>query len=484
MERQPAREGALLGDPERAPCDPLPARAEPLAQVRDRAGPEGHVDVRIEREQPLSLRLGVAAADRDHLVGLALLDRPCLGEVRGKALVGLLPDRAGVEDEHVGLGLVARLAEPQLLEHALDPLGVVGVHLAAESRDVVAAHLPELEPRPSAGHPSRDVALLAGSLVGRDRLGGMSMQAGPGTSLIRVVVALAAVVGALAIASPAGAASPGVVISQVYGGGGNSGAPYTNDFIELFNRGSVPVDLGTWSLQYTSASGTGNFGSATNLITPLNGVLQPGQHQLVEEAGGTTGAPLPTPKTVDTTPINMSATGGKVALVSSTTPLGCNGGPASPCSADALAQIVDLIGYDGANFFEGSAPAPALTNATSASRALAGCQDTDDNAADFAAGAPNPRTLLTPIVFCTPPTPHVAISQVYGGGGNAGATLKNDFIEVFNRGTSAVNLAGWSVQYASSGGTGAWTVTPLNALTLQPGQYYLVQEAQGAGEIG
>jgi predicted extracellular nuclease len=75
----------------------------------------------------------------------------------------------------------------------------------------------------------------------------------------------------------------------------------------------------------------------------------------------------------------------------------------------------------------------------------------------------------------------VVISQVYGGGGNAGATLKNDFIEVFNRGSSAVNVAGWSVQYASSGGTGAWTVTPLNALTLQPGQYYLVQEAQGAG---
>ena len=127
------------------------------------------------------------------------------------------------------------------------------------------------------------------------------------------------------------------------------------------------------------------------------------------------------------------------------------------------------IGYDGANFFEGSAPAPALTNTTVGLTRARGCQDTDDNAADFAAGAPNPRTLLTPIVFCTPPTPHVAISQVYGGGGNAGATLKNDFIEVFNRGTSAVNLAGWSVQYASSGGTGAWTVTPLNALTLQAG---------------
>jgi predicted extracellular nuclease len=303
------------------------------------------------------------------------------------------------------------------------------------------------------------------------------MQAG---SLIRVVAALAAAIGALALASPAGAASPNVVISQVYGGGGNSGAQYTNDFIELFNRGSAPADISTWSLQYTSATGTGNFGSAANLITPLSGVLEPGQHMLVEESGGTTGAPLPTPKATDATPINMSATGGKVALVNTQTPLGCNGGT-TPCPPAALAQIVDLIGYDGANFYEGSAPAPALSNTTAAFRALAGCQDTDENSADFAADAPAPRTLLSPIVFCTPPTPHLAISQVYGGGGNSGATLRNDFIEVFNRGAVAVNLSGWSVQYAAASGTGAWTQTPLTNVTLQPGQYYLVQEAQGAG---
>jgi hypothetical protein len=47
----------------------------------------------------------------------------------------------------------------------------------------------------------------------------------------------------------------------------------------------------------------------------------------------------------------------------------------------------------------------------------------------------------------------VVISQVYGGGGNAGATLKNDFIEIFNRGTAAQNLTGWSVQYASATGS-------------------------------
>ena len=299
-------------------------------------------------------------------------------------------------------------------------------------------------------------------------------------SLIRVVAALAVALGALALASPAAAASPNVVISQVYGGGGNSGAQYSNDYIELFNRGSAPVDISPWSLQYASATGTGNFGSAANLITPLSGVLEPGQHMLVEESGGATGAPLPTPKTTDATPINMSATGGKVALVNTQTPLGCNGG-STPCPPAALAQIVDLIGYDGANFFEGSAAAPALSNTTAAFRALTGCQDTDENSADFTADAPAPRTLLSPIVFCTPPTPHLAISQVYGGGGNSGATLKNDFIEVFNRGAVAVNLSGWSVQYAASGGTGAWTQTPLTNVTLQPGQYYLVQEAQGAG---
>src|SRR3989441_2501838 len=74
----------------------------------------------------------------------------------------------------------------------------------------------------------------------------------------------------------------------------------------------------------------------------------------------------------------------------------------------------------------------------------------------------------------------VVISQVYGGGGNTGATFKNDFIELFNRGTNAVSITGWSVQYQSAAGSGTWTVTMLSG-ALNPGQYYLVQEAQGAG---
>jgi uncharacterized protein len=127
---------------------------------------------------------------------------------------------------------------------------------------------------------------------------------------------------------PASALSNGVVISQVYGGGGNTGATYTHDFIELFNRGTSPVSLAGWSLQYASATGTGNFGANSGQLTELPDVtLAPGQYFLVQEAQGSGGTtPLPTPDLIDLSPIAMAATAGKVALVNSTTSLGCNGG--------------------------------------------------------------------------------------------------------------------------------------------------------------
>ncbi|GAP13339.1 predicted extracellular nuclease [Longilinea arvoryzae] len=192
------------------------------------------------------------------------------------------------------------------------------------------------------------------------------------------------------------AAPANIVISQVYGGGGNSGGIYTNDFVELYNRGSSSVSLAGWSIQYTSATGTGNFGANTGLLTPLSGTLDPGHYFLIQEAAGSNiQLPLPTPNITDSTPINMSGTGGKVALVNTTTPLGCNGST-TPCSAAALATLVDLVGWDGANFYEGSGPAPATTNSTAVLRKLDGAQDTDNNSADFISGAPNPRNTLPP----------------------------------------------------------------------------------------
>lgn len=209
--------------------------------------------------------------------------------------------------------------------------------------------------------------------------------------------------------NPVHAVSPNIVISQVYGGGGNTGATYKHDFIELFNRGATAVSLTGWSLQYASATGTGNFGANSAMITELpNVTLAPGQYLLVQEAqgaGGTTD--LPAPDFVDPTPIAMAATGGKVALVNSTTPLGCNGG-STPCSPAAVATIIDLVGYGNANFYEGSGPTPAPSNTTAVFRSGSGCVDTDNNAADFSVDVPNPRNTASPRNPC--PTNPVVVT--------------------------------------------------------------------------
>jgi predicted extracellular nuclease len=487
-------------------------------------------------------------------------------------------------------------------------------------------------------------------------------------------VAVLALVVLLVGASPSGAVGGGLVISQVYGGGGNAGATLKNDFIELFNPGGSPVDVTGWSVQYGAATGT------TWAVTSLSGSVPAGGYYLVKEAVGAGGTvDLPAPDATGT--IAMSATAGKVVLSSSATALsGCPSG----------APVVDLVGYGSTANCSETAVAPAPSNTTADLRVNGGCVDTDNNGTDFTTAAPNPRntssashdctstspalsvgtaplsgapgsdftisatvtpgtnpdstglsvacdltwahlgssailsdqgggvfsrvvtvpadatpgtktggctvsddqsrtgastysfdvvpgtTDLAPAVsshtpadgdtgvalnanigitftepvnvtgswfaiscgtsgshtavatgdgtsfllnpdadfafsetctvtldgslisdqdtndppdtvegnpswsFTTASAPLVVVSEVYGGGGNAGATYKNDFIELYNRGSSDVSLNGWSVQYGSSTGT-TWQVTNIGPFTLQPGQHYLVQEAQGAG---
>lgn len=374
-----------------------------------------------------------------------------------------------------------------------------------------------------------------------------------------------------------GGVSPNIVISQVYGGGGNSGAPFTNDFIELFNSGTSAVSLNNWAVQYASSTGT------TWQKTDLTGTLAPGQYLLVQEAsGGANGVALPAPDATGT--IAMAATAGKVVLTNSNTLI------ASGTSCPSGATVVDIVGYGtSANCFEGSGPTPAPSATVAALRGSNGCTETDNNATDFTASAPNPRNTASPTIICGAPTNptgigaanpnpvtagnvvlltvtvtpgtnpastgvtvtanisaiggaasqpfydngtngdvtpndnvfsfqplvepattvglktipitiadaqsrsssttinltvqaaappgNIVISQIYGGGGNSGAPFTNDFIELFNRSGAAVNLAGLSVQYASSAGS-SWQKTDLTG-TLAPGQYLLVQEASG-----
>ncbi len=262
-------------------------------------------------------------------------------------------------------------------------------------------------------------------------------------------------------AQPAYAVSPNIVISQVYGGGGNTGAQYKSDFVELFNLGMTPVSLSGWSVQYASATGMGNFGG--NPIAQLSGTLQPGQYYLLQLAGGTNGVALPTPDATGT--VNMSGTGGKVALVNTTTGLACNGG-STPCNSTQLAQIVDLVGWDGANFYE-TAVGPTTSNTTAAIRKNNGCSETDNNNADFALGAPAPRNTASPANICGGDSAPYVASTVPANGA-VEVPLNSNIIINFSE---PVNVSGsWVTLSCTTSGTHTATVSVgPTTFTLDPG---------------
>ena len=184
------------------------------------------------------------------------------------------------------------------------------------------------------------------------------------------LLVLLAFAAALLVAPAARSASSDMVVSQVYAGGGNSGATYANDFVEIFNRGTTAIDLGTWSIQYASAAGT------SWQATALSGSVQPGRYYLIQLASAAAvGSALPTPDATGTS--NLAQSGGKVAIVRSATPLTC-GASAGSCSGNA--SVADLVGYGSAADYEGADAAPALSSTTAALRAGGGCTDTDANA--------------------------------------------------------------------------------------------------------
>ena len=186
-----------------------------------------------------------------------------------------------------------------------------------------------------------------------------------------------------------GACDPAVVISQIYGGGGNTGATYAYDYVELLNRGTTAVPLSTWSIQYASATGT------TWATLTLGGTLAGGSYYLIQLGTNNANIGLPLPTADITGTINLSMSAGKVALVQSTTALS-GGCPAS-------SAYVDLVGFGSSASCSETAPAPAQSATKSLSRGNAGCTRAasgGNNSTDFTAGPPAPRNSKTPVNPC------------------------------------------------------------------------------------
>ena len=397
------------------------------------------------------------------------------------------------------------------------------------------------------------------------------------------------------LTSSAFAASPNVVISQVYGGGGSgvTGTAYTNDYVELYNSSSAAVSIAGYSLQYGSS--TGVFGGTGSIfVFPAGTTIGAGKYLLVKlGTAGTAGAAL-TPD-FTSTGLNMAAGSGKVALANIGVSLGC-GATATPCTLPDT-RIIDVVAWGASNNGEGGTTVnngTGLDSTKGAVRKAAGCQDPDHNNADFtvntvatglvprnsASPANTTCTVVVPpsnnapaitapanpiatvnqdaapftvaltgsddggvyvwsaaagsgvsnvtvsggqgtanatftvtlqggfsgtasftarlsdnvnaivnqavniTVTATPLPPvipdHIVISQVYGGGGNAGAPFNRDFVELYNPTASAISVTGWSIQYASSTGSGWGGNSQPLAGTIGAGQYFLITLASGA----
>jgi MYXO-CTERM domain-containing protein len=317
------------------------------------------------------------------------------------------------------------------------------------------------------------LSLLAASAVGASSLAWTGCSAGEGSASLGAALGAADGVGQL-------------VISQVYGAGGNKGATLANDYVEIFNRGTADVSISGWSLQYATASS----GKVTTPSPLKNATIKAGEYYLVQmgAAPGANGTALPTADDIGS--LALSSTDGTVFLVDNTTQLTCTS--AAACAGNA--DIVDVVGFGSAVTFDGTAAAGVLSTTTSASRDGAGCTDTKDNGADFTVAtvsATSPRNSSVALHGCGGTTPPaggtgMVISQVFGGGASDG-TFGSDFIELFNPTSEALSLVGLSLQYGSAAGAfavaydgGDPNLIVLPNVTVPAGGYYLVAMNTGS----
>lgn len=251
-----------------------------------------------------------------------------------------------------------------------------------------------------------------------------------------------------------------IVINEVYGGGGNSGATLTNDFVELINRGTAPVTLTGATLQYASSTGTFNQYHPLPSIT-----LAPGQTFLIQEGAGSGGTVALNPDFVAPAPTNfngsaspsapgfaMSGTNLKIVLASNATQV------VNPTDGNVL----DFVGVGNANQFEGTGPAAAMTNSTSVSRVNGA--DTNNNAADFVAGTP------TPINSTLAVTDIISVKSAF-----VQNTQVTDAIHFGAKADVKIySMNGQVVKTASVSNTRA-----LDASDLQPGMYIVTGSVEG-----
>lgn len=251
-----------------------------------------------------------------------------------------------------------------------------------------------------------------------------------------------------------------VVINQVYPGGGNASATYTNDYVELLNLSNVSVDISGWSIQYQpSATTTWTIVNLCATTTPGTCVLGAGHYYLVQLAsGGANGVALPVTPDRTSTGLNLAAAQGKIGLVNSTTTLTAGSGVCASQPITGSPAVIDFVGW-GTNTNPCSETAPA-TGSLSSTQAIirTANADTDNNSTDFAITAsPVPRNTVT-----TPISPTAADATIAGriltndGSPVAGVTIKLEG----TMSARAITDSNGAYRFTNVETSGFYTVTP------------------------
>src|ERR1041384_6807274 len=197
-------------------------------------------------------------------------------------------------------------------------------------------------------------------------------------------------------------ADSNIRISQIYTRGGESGSAYQNDFIELFNRGNVDVDINGWTLSIANLAGTPPniqiSSTGIKLSNPNGIIIGPGKHFLMKFGGSGTGGQALSNSDINLNPFPISDVGGQIALIAKDKTLPFGYCPAAP---DLTGVVVDYVGYGIAICYEGTvtlAPQPDK----SLTRVGGGCTDNNNNLADFSFATPTPRARADAATPCGP----------------------------------------------------------------------------------
>lgn len=181
--------------------------------------------------------------------------------------------------------------------------------------------------------------------------------------------------------------SPHLVISQFQTG--RQSPNFNDEFVEIHNTSSSPVDLNGYRLVYRSASGSTDVGPFATWSTST--IVPPGGFYLVAALPPSYDGPVVPDLTYDPSACScsMSGTAGGLAL---------RNGPVN------TGTIIDSVGWGSVTngFAEGTSTTahPIDANDNAKARKTNGCTDTDNNANDFDTVASTPRNASSPTVQC------------------------------------------------------------------------------------